>query len=159
MRFVPLDENDRLTRKKFTNKRATAKIRGIEFSLSYVEYKSLLVEAGINPSMIGQRSDDYCLGRVNDEGGYEYGNCRFITIKENTLEGRVSKPLHGLSLGGGSRESLTGLNHWNNKGNVSTPWGEFSTLKSAADHPSALVSRSQIGKLIAKGAKGYKYIS
>lgn len=58
-----------------------------EFKLTFEEYISLAVEAGLtSPSQIGLESHKYQMGRIGDQGGYTWGNCRFITGLENKRE-------------------------------------------------------------------------
>ena len=47
---------------------------------------NLVNEAGLKSSQLGFTGEGYVLGRCNDSGGYEPGNCRFITQKENSDE-------------------------------------------------------------------------
>jgi len=58
----------------------------IEWRISKQEVKLLLQEAGITIWDVGNAGDKYCLARYNDRGHYEYGNCRFITNRENVRE-------------------------------------------------------------------------
>ena len=56
----------------------------IEFKLTIEELSLLFKEAGITPDDIGRGCDDYCLMRDGDKGHYEYGNCRFGKVSQNT---------------------------------------------------------------------------
>lgn len=68
-----------------------AKRKGVSFALSFDEYISLAQEAGVNhPDMIGKGVDKYQMGRLGDSGGYELGNCRFITMRQNLDERRIN---------------------------------------------------------------------
>lgn len=148
-----------VTRLKYKNTKARAKKRGIAFHLSIVEYSQLLQEAGITAEDVGQGASDYCLGRYNDEGDYKIGNCRFITASQNHKEGMISKPIHCLSLGGGSHDSVKGNKHYSSRGYVVTPWGTFETLQQAADHPLATCNSKTVCKRIHRQESGYSYLS
>ena len=58
------------------------------FTLSATDMVQLFTEAGITAADIGHAGHQYQLGRYGDTGGYEMGNCRFITKKENLQEKR-----------------------------------------------------------------------
>jgi len=86
-------ENIGLAYLKYCHKERDAKKKNLLFNLSFKEYLYMLSEAGISASQIGVTITDYCLGRIDDSGGYEYGNCRFITVRQNFDERRVSPRL------------------------------------------------------------------
>lgn len=144
-------------RRKWQTKKDSAKRRGITFNLSLDDYKLLMSQAGVTLEMIGNKKGQYVIGRYNDEGNYSIGNCRFITTTENHKEGIISKPLHGLSLGGGSHESLKGCNHHFDRGLIVTPWGTFETLRQAADDPGADCNYQTIQKRIKNKKPGFYY--
>ena len=54
--------------------------------LSEENVKQLLDEAGITIDLVGRKRGQYVLGRFNDLGNYELGNCRFITGTQNSIE-------------------------------------------------------------------------
>ena len=58
----------------------------MEFLLTEDDVQCLLDEAGITIRDIGRSNHQYALARYNDEGHYEVGNCRFITVFENREE-------------------------------------------------------------------------
>ncbi len=80
-----LDDDGKLIQ-KWRNKCVNAKAEGIDCNLTFDEYCQLVDEAGLTSSQLGFTGEGYVLGRVNDEGNYETGNCRFITQKENSDE-------------------------------------------------------------------------
>ena len=80
-----LNDDGKLKR-RFINKRVNAKNENIPFNLTYEQYMELVHEAGLKSSQLGFTGEGYVLGRNNDSGGYELGNCRFITQKENSDE-------------------------------------------------------------------------
>jgi hypothetical protein len=73
--------------KKYRGVVRNAKCRDIECPLTFLQYMKLVVKAGLTqPSDIGMAVHQYNLGRIGDEGPYEWGNCRFITSKQNRRE-------------------------------------------------------------------------
>ena len=81
-----LDEETRAIWFYWKKKRGQAKNVGLPFTLSATDMLGLFTEAGISAADIGRGSHQHCLGRYGDTGGYEMGNCRFITAKENREE-------------------------------------------------------------------------
>lgn len=79
-------DDDNKIQQRYCNKRVNAKKEGIGFELSFEEYCILVKEAGLKSSQLGFTGDKYVLARYNDTGPYKYGNCRFITQKENHAE-------------------------------------------------------------------------
>ena len=74
------------------NKRSHCKRKGhCKFLLSESEVKQLLDEADITIYDLGRQADEYCLGRYGDTGDYVMGNCRFITTRQNLLEGNLGR--------------------------------------------------------------------
>tara|TARA_R110000737_G_scaffold210135_1_gene227900 strand:+ start:120 stop:629 length:510 start_codon:yes stop_codon:yes gene_type:complete len=57
-----------------------------QWLLSGAELVQLFEDAGISADDIGVKSQQYQLGRHNDSGHYQVGNCRFITTRENLQE-------------------------------------------------------------------------
>jgi hypothetical protein len=82
--------DDGKLRRKYSNKRVNSAREGIEFKLSFDELCLLMKEAGIVLSNWGFTGGYYVLARFNDEGPYEYGNCRFITQYENMKEQKTT---------------------------------------------------------------------
>ena len=90
MRFKLIEsidiDDDKKLHQKFFNKRVNARKEGIPFSLTFEDFCSLVREAGLTSSQLGFSGNKYVLARYGDKGGYELGNCRFITQKENADE-------------------------------------------------------------------------
>jgi len=85
--------------RKYLNTKGRAKERGLNFTLSLDEYKQLAVDAEIfNPSYIGRENGKYQLARYGDIGGYELGNCRFITKEQNDREALTNGCYNTVSL-------------------------------------------------------------
>ena len=70
--------------KYWKQKRKSSKTRGIEFLLTPRQLIQLFEDAGITANDVGKGSQQYQLGRHNDTGCYEEGNCCFITTRENS---------------------------------------------------------------------------
>lgn len=85
-----LSEEDRHIYNKWRYKISFAKMQEIKMLLSFQEYWELVKDAKILASQIGRDRGTYQLGRYNDSGNYEKGNCRFITIAENNAERKIS---------------------------------------------------------------------
>ena len=92
-----LDDDNKL-KKKYINKKVNATKEGIEFLLSFEEFCLLVEEAGLVSSDLGFTGRMYVLARYNDEGPYEYGNCRFILQSENAKEKVVSEKMRQSSI-------------------------------------------------------------
>lgn len=54
--------------------------------LTFDEYVSKLIEAGITPHQVGRTNGSYQLGRITDSGDYTIDSCRFITQVQNLIE-------------------------------------------------------------------------
>ena len=80
-----LDDDGKLYR-NYQGRRSANKSAKHKFLLSYDEFCQLLKEAGIKSSDLGYNGNNYDLARYGDQGDYTYGNCRFITHKENLDE-------------------------------------------------------------------------
>jgi len=80
-----------LLNKKYTCKKYNSTYRhqmGIE--LLEFDYACLVYSADIILSDIGKSGDKYCLSRINDEGSYKRGNCKFVTNSENISQVKQS---------------------------------------------------------------------
>ncbi len=81
-----------------TSKRYDREGHRIEWKLTLDEMVQLAEEAGITPDQVGTKNTDHLLGRINDLGNYEVGNCRFITVLDNKIEGRAGWTLSDESI-------------------------------------------------------------
>ena len=88
-----LDKYWRIRRNGLVEGRLDIDGNPIEWRLSKQEVKLLLHEAGITIWDVGNAGNKYCLARYNDRGHYEYGNCRFITNRENIRESNPGRHL------------------------------------------------------------------
>lgn len=80
-----VDDDGKLKR-KWINKRVNAQKEGIDFCLSFDEFRFLVQDAGLRSSDLGFTGKYYVLARYGDSGPYSFGNCRFITQAQNALE-------------------------------------------------------------------------
>lgn len=71
---------------KFNEHKASAKKRGIAFALTYEQWLEVWGDKLPNR---GRGSNQYGMLRTRDEGGYELGNVRIGTPKENHQEKAV----------------------------------------------------------------------
>lgn len=81
--------------KNWQNLKAGAKRVGRVCTLSFEEYTNLAVKAGMKSAdQIGKnKDDDYQMGRIGDRGDYVWGNCRFITKRQNLEERRINEKM------------------------------------------------------------------
>ena len=75
-----------MSRQKFNAHKASAKQRGIAFTLTYEQWLEVW---GDRLQNMGRGSDQYGMLRTRDEGGYEMGNVRIGSPKENQQERAV----------------------------------------------------------------------
>ena len=59
---------------------------GVKCYLTEDDINLLLKEADITWDQVGKGKGKFCLGRSNDSGDYEVGNCSFITHSENSIQ-------------------------------------------------------------------------
>jgi hypothetical protein len=72
---------------KYSIHQRNARVRGLESELSFEQYLSKAVQAGIDaPDGIGTNTGQFVLGRVGDVGNYTVDSCRFITTTQNLQE-------------------------------------------------------------------------
>lgn len=96
-KYVPKDElqyeldDDKKLYSKYLNKCNNARFAGVHCLLTFHEYCLLVKEAGLKSSDLGYSGRGYDLARIGDEGDYTYGNCRFITHRQNTQERQYSE--------------------------------------------------------------------
>lgn len=76
--------------KKYTNQRAHAKARGIEFLLSFDEWLAVWTDSG-KLEYRGRGKNSYVMARHNDVGPYSSDNVSIKTALENASEGNLGK--------------------------------------------------------------------
>lgn len=89
---LDVDDNGKL-HQKYLNKKINARYEGIDFNLTYDEFAQLVRDANLISSNLGYTGDNYVLARYKDSGGYEVGNCRFITQLENAHERKLTSKM------------------------------------------------------------------
>ena len=74
--------------KNWSNLKSGAKRVGRVCTLTFEEYTDLAQMAGMTKAeQVDKRNDDdYQMGRIGDRGDYVWGNCRFITKRQNLTE-------------------------------------------------------------------------
>ena len=92
-----------LWRKRYGEHRFNAEVRGVEFRLTFEEWKTLWIESG-KWEQRGPRRGQYVMARHGDQGAYEMGNVRVCLARENFDEAdhRVF----------GERNAASGKNYW-----------------------------------------------
>jgi hypothetical protein len=90
---------------KFHAHRGDAKRRGIVFSLSFDEWRTLWLGSG-KWDQRGWRRGQYVMSRPGDSGPYALGNVRVCLAEENRAERQRNYPLRG------SRNGAFGKNYW-----------------------------------------------
>lgn len=71
--------------KKFYDQRQSAKVREIEFLLTFDEWLQTWIDSG-HLEERGQASKQYCMARFGDIGPYVVGNVKIITNYQNAKE-------------------------------------------------------------------------
>lgn len=89
---LDVDDDGKL-HQKYLNKKINARYEGIDFNLTYDEFAQLVRDANLISSNLGYTRDNYVLARYGDSGGYEVGNCRFITQLENAHERKLTSKM------------------------------------------------------------------
>jgi hypothetical protein len=70
----------------FYSQRCTARLRGIEFLLTFEEWLKIWIDSGHLPDR-GRGLGKYCMARYGDVGPYAVGNLKVILHGENVSEG------------------------------------------------------------------------
>ena len=75
----------------FSRQRSMAKIRNIEWHLTFEEWWNIWEQSG-KYEQRGRGAGKYCMSRKNDTGPYEVGNVYIQTIDDNNREAHKGKP-------------------------------------------------------------------
>lgn len=82
-----------IVRKKYSDKKSCAKVAGITFKLTLIDYIDKLQEAGITIHQVGKEKGKYHLarkcsktGKVDGNLSYSVSTCRFIPQQDNLRE-------------------------------------------------------------------------
>jgi hypothetical protein len=144
--------------KAYTQHKSNAKTRGIEFRLTFDEWKQIWVDSGYW-NQRGRGADKYCMCRIGDVGCYEMGNVFIGLGKFNVRDGNLGKldseetkqkkskalagkphpwslgdknPMHRPEVKAKISAAIGGANHYKARG-VNTPQGYFVTAKAASE--------------------------
>jgi hypothetical protein len=167
-------------RKKFSAHKSNAKRRGIEFNLTFDEWKQIWLNSG-KWDQRGRGAEKYCMCRIGDKGAYSVENVFIGQGKHNVSEGNIGKPdspetklkksqaakgkKHPWSAGDKNpmhrpdvkvkvSQAICGENHYNHKG-VVTPFGYFVTTKVAAN--SLCIKKSTVEWRCRHNKLGFSY--
>jgi hypothetical protein len=77
-------------KKAYTQHKSNAKTRGIEFKLTFDEWKQIWLDSGKWDER-GRGAEKYCMCRVGDIGCYEVGNVFIGLGKTNVRDGNLGK--------------------------------------------------------------------
>ena len=91
MNTLEVDDDGKLHR-KWSLRKSNAKAKKLKFRLTLEDIARMLKKDGLQSSD-WSREGGYDLARFGDRGGYEIGNCRFISHQDNLLERRLD-PLY-----------------------------------------------------------------
>jgi len=166
--------------KAYTQQKSNAKQRGVEFLMTYEEWKQVWLDSG-KWELRGKGIGKYCMCRYNDEGPYAIGNVFIDLSSSNVREGNIGKvvseetrqlmalskkgkphpwsrgdknPMHRPDVKAKMSAAIGGANHYKARG-VYTPMGYFVTAKEAA---SALgISKSTIEWRARRNKMGFSY--
>lgn len=134
--------SDTLTIKAYHDQKSTAKRRGIEFKITFEDWKKWWINTGKAENR-GRNKGCYQMCRFNDEGAYELENIYCATITENMqhkqlgkplaeqIKAKVSETMTGRKLSESHVANITGKNNGHAKRTV-TPLGVFDTATEAA---------------------------
>lgn len=87
---------------KFRRQRGQAKARGVEWHLSFEEWKAIWDASGLF-HLRGKRSGQYVMARAGDVGPYSVGNVSICEATRNVRDSHINKPRdqHLLNIGTG----------------------------------------------------------
>lgn len=85
--------NERTARRAFTKQRATAKLRGIAWELSFTQWLEFW---GDKLSLRGRSPDSLVMARLGDEGPYREGNIEMISMRKNCGDARRNSHRRGI---------------------------------------------------------------
>jgi len=134
--------SDTLTIKAYQDQKATAKRRGIDFNITFENWKKWWISTGKADNR-GRNKGCYQMCRLNDEGAYEIENIYCATITKNMQDKQLGKPLaehikikvsetmRGRKLSKSHVANITGKNNGHAKRTI-TPLGVFNTATEAA---------------------------
>lgn len=78
-------------RRRWQVHRTNARMRGIEFKLTFEEWFVWWAETG-HYSERGNKRGQYVMGRIGDKGAYELGNIECVKAEENSTAPHIGVP-------------------------------------------------------------------
>lgn len=145
-------------KRAYIQQKSNAKQRGVEFNLTFDEWKQIWVGSG-KWDQRGRGAEKYCMCRVGDSGAYAVGNVFIALGRQNVSEGNVGKtcsdehrrkiaeankgklhpwsagennPMHRPEVKAKMSAAIGGEKHYKQRG-VITPQGYFVTSKAASE--------------------------
>lgn len=97
---------DKLPKRAYASHKNSAKQRGIAFTLSFEQWWELWEP---HWERRGRGINDMCMCRRHDQGGYELGNVRIATVRENRHEAAMERKVRHSQRRHSSREYRTPL--------------------------------------------------
>lgn len=88
-------------RTAYRGQRRNARVRGIEWAITFPEWWALWEASG---RWSERRQGGYCMARVGDRGGYSADNVYICTVSKNIKDGWLNKPAHTRKIRRGPRE-------------------------------------------------------
>lgn len=79
-----------ITQTRYSQHKANATRRGIEFNLTFEEWSKIWVDSG-HQHQRGPKKDQYVMARYGDVGAYAVGNVKIITWEANRSEQRFGR--------------------------------------------------------------------
>ena len=76
--------------KAYTQQKSNAKQRGIEFAITFDEWKQIWIDSG-KWGQRGRGAEKYCMCRIGDDGCYDVGNVFIGLGKHNVRDGNLGK--------------------------------------------------------------------
>lgn len=76
--------------KAYTQQKSNAKQRGIEFAITFDEWKQIWIDSG-KWDQRGRGAEKYCMCRIGDVGCYDVGNVFIGLGKHNVRDGNLGK--------------------------------------------------------------------
>jgi hypothetical protein len=91
LRLLPLHVRLRKPRKRYREHCYGARGRGIAFEFTFEQWWEIWKKSG-HWHQRGKRSDQYCMSRFGDKGGYELGNVEIVTNHTN-CSNKIYRPI------------------------------------------------------------------
>lgn len=89
--MIRRNEEERKLYKTYDQHRSNARVRGIEFLLTFEEWVQIWNDSGLL-HLRGQGKGKYCMARFGDKGPYVVGNVKIITHSQNSFEMNQNYP-------------------------------------------------------------------